>query len=85
MALGTAQHVCCAGCRDTAETAWTDSPRTDQSTRATTLHKVLTRKGGQTAPLDATTIAAALRVLDLDAATRERAAALGPAVLAALG
>jgi hypothetical protein len=36
--------------------------------------------------LDATTIAAAaLRVLDLDAATRERAASLGPAVLSALG
>lgn len=47
---------------------------------------ILQRKGGQTATLDATTIAAAaLRVLDLDAATRERAAALGPGVLSALG
>lgn len=46
---------------------------------------ILQRKGGQTATLDATTIAAAaLRVLDLDAATRERAAALGPGVLSAL-
>lgn len=47
---------------------------------------ILQRKGGQTATLDATTIAdAALRVLDLDAAARERAAASGPDVLAALG
>lgn len=47
---------------------------------------ILQRKGGQAATLDATTIAAAaLRVLDLDAATRERAAAAGPGVLSALG
>jgi AcrR family transcriptional regulator len=47
---------------------------------------ILQRKGGQTATLDATTIAAAaLRVLDLDTATRERAAAAGPGVLSALG
>ncbi|WP_396645275.1 TetR/AcrR family transcriptional regulator [Microbacterium sp.] len=46
---------------------------------------ILQRKGGQTATLDATTIAdAALRVLDLDAAARERAAASGPDVLAVL-
>lgn len=47
---------------------------------------ILQRKGGQTATLDATTIAAAaLRVLDLDTVTRDRAAALGPGVLSALG
>ncbi|MCC4248660.1 TetR/AcrR family transcriptional regulator [Microbacterium testaceum] len=46
---------------------------------------ILQRKGGQMATLDATTIAdAALRVLDLDAAARERAAASGPDVLAVL-
>lgn len=47
---------------------------------------ILQRKGGEATPLDAETIAAAaLRVLDLDAATRERATALGPGVLSALG
>lgn len=47
---------------------------------------ILQRKSdAQTTPLDATTIAAAaLRVLDLDAATRADAARLGPAVLATL-